>query len=734
MFPTYIADGVTSVFAVTFPYLDVSDVFVTVDGVAATYTWVSGSSLQLDTVPAAGAEVYPHRVTELDETSTIFNDGAVLTAAKLNEADLRIIYRQQEIDGDLTGLSGDVAEATATGAEAAASADAAAAAATTAAAAANLVGQKFIDEPTTLSIASFEDLNDLFAVLASKRITAPVTVTVGNETVTQSGVVTFDHPDAHLISFVGTTFDVTINSVGTITSNAAFSHDVVLNLASGVEVAVGHFIYIGAGAVADPDSSWLEGTWRVLSKASNAVTVRVTDARPTLAAPVAAGVAAKVQQSILRWNSAVTGGLVLSGVATGRFEDIVFDGQYDVVAAAPDAATDGITIATTVHATAGLPDDSMVGRSAATFRRCSIVRWRSNGVYTSGSATIDLTTCNSCSNGWRGLQAAGGPAAVFAKSSVASGNRKSGCSFETGGVLTLNNSTIAGNGEQGLYGTGGGSGVATSARIVGNRGSGVEVKDAGLYNIDSAILRDNGPYQVRAHGPLASVCVEGVDTAGATTAAFNMTFGGTIYARSTAPTCAEATKWSSDTDFRGFGSLIDNYGVIVPNVSYSSTAAPYGGFRLTPVPGGGLTIGTRTTATGPTFDRLTVDANGLDVAGAIKSSDNAGGVGYKAGAGGSVNQLTSKSTGVTLNRPTGRINLNGSSIGASSYDQFTLTNSCISSTDVVLVTLQSATSDYMVVTSNVQDGSCRVIIRNLSGAPLAEALGLNFAVIKAVNA
>lgn len=126
----------------------------------------------------------------------------------------------------------------------------------------------------------------------------------------------------------------------------------------------------------------------------------------------------------------------------------------------------------------------------------------------------------------------------------------------------------------------------------------------------------------------------------------------------------------------------------------------------------------------------------LTATGLIKSSSASAGVGYATGAGGTITQATSKSTGVTLNTISGTITMNNASLGGAATVAFTLTNSTIAATDVVIVNIASAatTSAYIVGVTAVAAGSCRIELRNDSGGALAEALVLNFAVIKGVAA
>lgn len=116
----------------------------------------------------------------------------------------------------------------------------------------------------------------------------------------------------------------------------------------------------------------------------------------------------------------------------------------------------------------------------------------------------------------------------------------------------------------------------------------------------------------------------------------------------------------------------------------------------------------------------------------------AAGLGYGTGAGGAQTQGagSGKATGVTLNTPCGQITMNNASLNASTAVSFTLTNSVIAATDVVNVSIASGATAgaYAVMADQVSAGSCRISLRNLTGGALAEAVVLNFVVVKAVAA
>ena len=121
----------------------------------------------------------------------------------------------------------------------------------------------------------------------------------------------------------------------------------------------------------------------------------------------------------------------------------------------------------------------------------------------------------------------------------------------------------------------------------------------------------------------------------------------------------------------------------------------------------------------------------LAVTGAVTSSGTAG-VGYATGAGGAVTQLTSRTTGVTLNKTTGAITLY-SAAGSATAATFTVTNSTVAATDVVILNQKSGTDLYDLMVTAVAAGSFNITFRT-TGGTTTETPVFNFAVIKAVAA
>jgi hypothetical protein len=121
----------------------------------------------------------------------------------------------------------------------------------------------------------------------------------------------------------------------------------------------------------------------------------------------------------------------------------------------------------------------------------------------------------------------------------------------------------------------------------------------------------------------------------------------------------------------------------------------------------------------------------LATTGAITSSGTAG-VGYATGAGGAVTQGTSRTTGVTLNKTTGAITLY-SAAGSATAATFTVTNSTVAATDVIILNQKSGTDLYDLMVTAVAAGSFNITFRTTGGST-TETPVFNFAVIKGVAA
>jgi hypothetical protein len=121
---------------------------------------------------------------------------------------------------------------------------------------------------------------------------------------------------------------------------------------------------------------------------------------------------------------------------------------------------------------------------------------------------------------------------------------------------------------------------------------------------------------------------------------------------------------------------------------------------------------------------LTVSGNAL--------INGVGALGYATGSGGTVTQSTSRTTGVTINKTNGAIVL-FSDAGSGAYQTFTVTNSTVAATDVVIVSQKSGTDPYKIFVTNVSASSFNITFATASGTTTEQPV-FNFAVIKAVVA
>ena len=109
--------------------------------------------------------------------------------------------------------------------------------------------------------------------------------------------------------------------------------------------------------------------------------------------------------------------------------------------------------------------------------------------------------------------------------------------------------------------------------------------------------------------------------------------------------------------------------------------------------------------------------------------------GYITGEGGTVTQATSKSTGVTLDKRCGRVTMHNATLNANTTVSFTLTNSTIAATDLLVLNHVSAgTAGSYLLNAQCAAGSASINVRNITAGNLSEAIVIGFAVVKAATA
>lgn len=88
------------------------------------------------------------------------------------------------------------------------------------------------------------------------------------------------------------------------------------------------------------------------------------------------------------------------------------------------------------------------------------------------------------------------------------------------------------------------------------------------------------------------------------------------------------------------------------------------------------------------------------------------GGGWKTGAGGAVTQITSRATGVTLNKRVGKVTTTADSLAAATIATHTVTNSNVAATDNVILTKVSGDVDTFAWVNSVAAGSFTVSLYN----------------------
>ena len=128
--------------------------------------------------------------------------------------------------------------------------------------------------------------------------------------------------------------------------------------------------------------------------------------------------------------------------------------------------------------------------------------------------------------------------------------------------------------------------------------------------------------------------------------------------------------------------------------------------------------------------QVTYNNAGAQAGGNLSYDATAGTFGYGTGRG-TVTQETNKSTGVTLNAPCGAITMNGAALSADTTVSFTLTNTSIAATDLLVLNhVSGGTAGAYLLNAQAAAGSASINVTNISTGSLSEAIVIGFAIIK----
>lgn len=173
----------------------------------------------------------------------------------------------------------------------------------------------------------------------------------------------------------------------------------------------------------------------------------------------------------------------------------------------------------------------------------------------------------------------------------------------------------------------------------------------------------------------------------------------------------------------------------------TNTGATYANGGVDRSTAAALAIGA-TNATSVVITPATTITGAATFSSSAKSTSATAGVGYGTGAGGTVIQITNRSTGVTIDKVCGTIQTDTTSLAAGASAEFTVTNSAVAIGDVVVVSQRSGSSNAAGVAGTthvhvvtVANGSFIISVDNNSSTTAETgAIIINFAVIKAVAA
>jgi len=94
---TYTGDGTTVLFSFTFPYLETTDIKVSLNGTVTTaYTLVNATTIQFNTAPANGVAIRIYRQTDDTELAAQFYPGSAIRSQDLNDNFTQNLYVTQE--------------------------------------------------------------------------------------------------------------------------------------------------------------------------------------------------------------------------------------------------------------------------------------------------------------------------------------------------------------------------------------------------------------------------------------------------------------------------------------------------------------------------------------------------------------------------------------------------------------------------------------------------------------
>ena len=98
---SYVGNGSTTQYALTFLYISVDDITVNVDGSPVSFTWDNPAQVNLDAAPEQDAVIFIFRETENETRLVDFTAASILDEASLDKDSNQLFYTMQEARDDL---------------------------------------------------------------------------------------------------------------------------------------------------------------------------------------------------------------------------------------------------------------------------------------------------------------------------------------------------------------------------------------------------------------------------------------------------------------------------------------------------------------------------------------------------------------------------------------------------------------------------------------------------------
>jgi hypothetical protein len=189
---TYTGNGSTTNYSFTFPYLETTDIKVSVNGTLTTaYTLANATTVSFNSAPANGAAIRIYRETNDVNLNSTFYPGSAIRSQDLNDNFTQILYVSQETktfaEGtDASAIQGQVNAAVATANTANTNANAAVATANTASSTANGIAATANSALSTAQAAE-TTANGISATANTALSTANSASTTANAALARSG-------------------------------------------------------------------------------------------------------------------------------------------------------------------------------------------------------------------------------------------------------------------------------------------------------------------------------------------------------------------------------------------------------------------------------------------------------------------------------------------------------------------------------------------------------------------